>query len=79
MSDEKLDQILRDTSAIKVDLQALRTTIRPDENEPNLFSQHHKRLEKIEKWQNRINGGSAVLGFLWTALAALLGIHVSKH
>ena len=79
MSDEKLDRILSDTGSIKVELQEIRSAIWPDKNEPNLFTKHGERLDDLETWQSRLKGAGTVLGILWTGLAALLGIHVSKH
>jgi len=73
------DDLHNDIRTILQKTTRIETALWPDENQPGVLTKHDERLDKLEDWKSHIAGGMRVLGFLWTALAALFGYHVSKH
>jgi hypothetical protein len=70
--EDKLDQILADTTRIKAALW-------PDEGQPGVLTRHGERMDEIDNridelntWKNRLIGA-------WAVVTSLFGIHTFRH
>jgi hypothetical protein len=69
MSDEKLDEILKETIRI-------RTALWPDEGQPGILTQHEKRINSLENWRTWLAGAWSVITLVFSYI---FGIHLKRH
>jgi hypothetical protein len=74
--EDKLDQILADTTRIKAALW-------PDEGQPGVLTRHGERMDEIEDKVQSLEGWRNYLIGAWSAITlifgTIFGVHVSRH